>query len=333
MQLDHDRHQNRLTITIGPIDVPSAARQRGHAHPGTISPTPRVLRIPADISVCGFAFRITDAQGLELSPRLLHHLNVVDPNHRELFLPIARRVLAIGKDTPSEKLPCLLFGYPFRTGDEVAVSMTMHNPTEQDITGVTVEVHLNYVEAGRPWPLFDFIPFHVDVAFPHNDRSFDIPPGRTSYSWEGSPAVGGRLVAVGSHLHDYGVRVLFQDMTTGRTIWEGVPVAHKDGRLDRSPIGHLYRRFGVRVFTDHLYRVTVEYDNSTRDTIAAGGMGVLGGVFIPDDMEALVADRADTLYLRDWVHYMQLDRAAPDIEDGECCAQHPADKSILEPTD
>ena len=38
-------------------------------------------------------------------------------------------------------------------------------------------------------------------------NTFDVPPGKSSKSYEFSLPVGGRLLGVGGHMHDYGVRV------------------------------------------------------------------------------------------------------------------------------
>jgi hypothetical protein len=49
------------------------------------------------------------------------------------------------------------------------------------------------------------MPVYLDVV-PHGGfHSYDLPPGRSERSWEGRPAVGGRILALGGHLHRYGV--------------------------------------------------------------------------------------------------------------------------------
>jgi hypothetical protein len=57
----------------------------------------------------------------------------------------------------------------------------------------------------------------------------------------------------------------------------------------------------------HRYRVTVSYDNPTGQPIPDGGMGVVGGLFVPDrGVTWPAADPRDSLYHEDYLHYMRL---------------------------
>ena len=69
-------------------------------------------------------------------------------------------------------------------------------------------------------------------------------------------------------------------------------------------MGRLYRKLGVKIEPDHTYRVTVSYDNPTDRVIPDGGMGVVGGLFLPaGDVEWPAADPTDELYRLDLMHY------------------------------
>ena len=67
-----------------------------------------------------------------------------------------------------------------------------------------------------------------DFTPPSGAHSFDLPPGRSSSSWEGAPAVPARLLAAGGHLHKYGTALRFEDVTTGEVIWEARPVSARN---------------------------------------------------------------------------------------------------------
>ena len=58
---------------------------------------------------------------------------------------------------------------------------------------------------------------------------------------------------------------------------------------------------------DHVYRVTVEYDNPTSDTIPQGGMGVVAGLFLPS-AQWPTADTTDATYRADRAHYLRLSK-------------------------
>ena len=66
---------------------------------------------------------------------------------------------------------------------------------------------------------------------PAGGHSFDLPPGRSVKSWEGRPAVAARLLAAGSHLHQYGTALRLEDVSTGKVIWEAGPELGEGGEV------------------------------------------------------------------------------------------------------
>ena len=273
------------------------------------------MTLPFGLSIYGFRVEVVDSTGKQLPTSLIHHLNFIDPNHRELFLPISRRLIAAGKETGSQSLPWLLFGLPVREGQQLVINGMLHNPTHTSYKGVRMRLVMNYTKASRPWPFFDVFPWQLDVLFPVGDKSFDLPPGKSARSYEAKPALAGKVVAVGGHVHEYATRISFIDATTGEVLWSAVPQTDAAGTVTGIPVGRLYRwnRIGAPLRPDHTYRVTVEYDNPTGKMIPEGGMGVIGGLFAPDEPEQWpAAVRADTLYVKDQGHYLQLWRGRTD---------------------
>jgi len=251
-----------------------------------------------------------DSAGHGLPAGLIHHFNLIDPDHRELFLPISRRILAAGRETGAIRLPWLLFGLPLKRGEHVVASAMVENLTPVAYAAARVRLVMNFTPTGRPWPLFRASPWQMDVAFPVGDKSFVLPPGRSSHSYEGSPAVPGKIVGLGGHMHDYGRLIEFVDATTGDAIYRAAPVADSAGRIEAVPISMLYgwTHLGVHIVPAHRYRVAVAYDNPTGRSIPDGGMGVVGGLFVPDrGIEWPAADPRDSLYQRDYRHYMRLE--------------------------
>lgn len=299
-------------ITAGPAHLTVPMVMEGHTHDPVFLPIDSVT-VPADVHLYGLDYMVVDSQGNELPREILHHFNLIDSNHRELFLPIARRLYAAGTETGEQSLPWLLFGHPLEEGQRIVVSVMLHNPTGVEHDGVHLLIRLRYVKAGRPWPLFAVYPFQFDVLFPAGDKSFDLPPGRSSKSYEASPAIEGRLMVVGSHLHPLATSVVFEDVTAAEVIWEGFPV-EQDGELTGVTIGHLYRTGGVKIYPDHTYRATVYYDNPTGETITEGGMGVVAGAFVPAlGEEWPEVDREDPLYQLDRSHFLREVRGALDV--------------------
>ena len=315
IRLENNEQEKVLEIVLGPFELPSGTRasseidpdHRGYGgHGGAVYPPVTILEVPASVYLTGFSFELRDGSGEVLSNEFLHHLNIINPDNRELFLPISQRMLALGSETDAQSMPGFFLGYPVPAGTRMVVTAMLHNPTERSLSGVEVRVMLEYVPAGRPWPLFNVFPFQLDVAFPAGDKSFDLPPGRSTWSYEASPSIGGRLMAITGHLHPHAVDLVFEDVTDGRVIWVGKPVENEDGELTGVTLGRLYRKLGVKLHRDHVYRVSVTYDNPTADTLWGGGMGLVGGVFMQSGGGSWPsADKSNELYVLDRLHYMR----------------------------
>jgi hypothetical protein len=299
-----DRSRHALVIDLAPMDLPANTPHHGIAQPPVAT-----LEIPESGYIYGFRAEVVDSAGRVLPDELIHHFNLIDPDHRELFLPISRRLLAAGHETGGIRLPWLLFGLPLRRGEHVVASAMVENLTPVAYRQARVRLVMDFTPTGRPWPFFAASPWQLDVAFPVGDKSFDLAPGLSSRSYEGSPAVPGKIVGLGGHMHDYGRLIEFTDVTTGRVIYRAAPAADSAGHIASVPVTRLYgwRGIGVRIVPSHRYRVTVHYDNPTGRPIPDGGMGVVGGLFVPDRSSAWpAADPHDSLYQQDRQHYMRL---------------------------
>jgi hypothetical protein len=292
-----------LVIDLAPVDLPAHT-----SHETMAMPPVALLEIPESGSIFAFRVAVVDSAGRELPEELVHHFNLIDPDHRELFLPISRRMLAAGHETGTIQLPWLLFGLPLKRGDHVVASAMLANQTAISYTGARIRLIMNFTPAGRPWPLFQASPWQMDVAFPVGDKSFTLPPGRSSRSYEGHPDVPGTIIGLGGHVHDYSSQIEFIDATTGEAIYRVAPVEDRAGHVESVPVRRLYgwTRIGVHIVPTHTYRVTVYYDNPTGQPIPDGGMGVVGGLFVPDrGVEWPSADPRDSLYHQDYEHYMR----------------------------
>lgn len=303
LEITVDSARRALVVSVGPIDLPAGISHHALTQMPVFTGT-----IPASANLYGFRIDLVDGAGRPVPPRVLHHVNLIDPDHRELFLPISRRLFAAGEETTDESMPGWLLGVPLEKGQRLIVSTMFHNPTDTSYEDVVLRIALLYKPQERVWPIFRVFPFQMDVMFPVGDKSFDLPPGRFEKSYEARPAVAGRILAMGGHMHDLGVALRFEDVTAGELLWETKPVTNEAGELVSVPVGEFWRRLGIPVTPEHTYRVTVVYDNPTGDTIPNGAMGVVGGVFLPKDSNAWPKpDFDDPLYTADLRHALRLD--------------------------
>jgi hypothetical protein len=316
VEVHPDQHQ--IVIELAPVDLPGSPMHEDmvgmadmtehHAHNPAWPPVMGV-ELPFSGWMSGFRVVLVDGAGDTLPSRLLHHYNLIDPEDRELFLPISRRVLAAGSETGPVSMSRWLFGAPFTKDKRLVASAMLHNPTTRSYTGVRTRLIITYTDAGHWYPLLRAYPWQFDVAFPVGDKSFDLPPGRSEKSYEGSPAIAGKIIAMGGHAHDYAEELDLIDLTAGDTIWHATPIADTTGHV----LGMPRKRFigltgiGTRIEPGHRYRVTVVYDNPTGTTIPEGGMGVVAGLFRPDGKAVWpTADQSDTLYIKDLRHALRM---------------------------
>jgi hypothetical protein len=255
---------------------------------------------------------VVDPQGKPLPPSRLHHFNVIDPSRRELFAPIALRLFAASKETGSPSVPQRLVGMPLVAGQRIILKAMLHNSEAQPLRGARARVVLGFAPGGRTWPLFQAYPMQLDVLFPvgaaDGTKSFDLPPGHFEESHEARPAVAGTLVGIGGHVHDFADYLQFSDKTTGEVLWRGIPYEDEDGTVSSMPVEKFYRwyRLGVRLEPTHVYEVRVAYDNPTGEPIPFGGMGVVGGLFVPDRGTRWPGvDTADAAYREDLANQLR----------------------------
>lgn len=287
-----DEQAHVVDLVIGPFDL---AADMAHLR----API-QMAKMPVDGWMHGFEAVMEDAEGNELPLELLHHVNFIDPDHRELFSPIARRVLAAGRETQRQELPRLL-GYPITSSDRMLISAMFANPTGRDYPEAYLRVRVFYSaeDEGFIAPR-DVYPFYLDVMGPVGDKDFPVPPGRTEMTWEGSPAIQGRILGIGGHLHDFGKEIRFEDVTTGKVLWRAEAIRDESGRVTGVPTGKLWWRGGLKVRPDHRYRIVVVYENPTDRPAPDGGMGAIGGVlWASKDVEWPVFDRMNADYVVD----------------------------------
>ncbi len=279
-------------IVVGPVSLPA-----GGPH---LRPPVQLAEVPVAGWMHGFSWQMKDREGNPLPERLLHHVNLIDPDNRELFSAVPRRVLAAGRETKSEFLPGVL-GYPLAPGTRVLVSAMFAPLPAASHDEAFLHIRLPYTPFEDPGLIgpVDIYPFYLDVMGPVGEKEFPLPPGTHGMSWEGSPAVDGRILGIGGHLHDYGDWIRLEDVTAHRVIWETGPEVDGEGRTVGVPTSRLWWRGGVRVRKDHVYRISVQYSNPLGHPAPDGGMGAIGGIIIAADEDWPEFSREHPDYVQD----------------------------------
>jgi hypothetical protein len=286
-QVVHLASKHRVIVTAGPFTVHSMPPGMKHEEMDMMEDhnTP-VYRFdwPVEGWVRGFGVEILDAAGRPIDRRLVHHMIVVNFSRRQLLYAAFERLFGIGQETQDAAVPKTV-GVPLTPGTKLGFYMAWANETGKDLDGVQVRLTMTYSPPNlQPRPL-DALPIYMDANLTVGvGNDFDVPPGRSEKAWEFRPPVGGRLLGVGGHLHDYGVEVRLEDGITGKVLTRIRSKRTPDGKVLR-----IERRLfgvtgpGLRLKEGHPYRVVGVYDNPTGALIRKGAMAHLVGLYVPDD--------------------------------------------------
>lgn len=278
LRLESDAEAGRLALVLGTFDLPS-----GGASHSMYFPVEQYVRLPAAGWITGARPILTNAAGDTLPQALLHHVNVITPDRRELFSGIMQRVAAFGDETAPISLPWPL-GHPVEQGQRLLLTAMLYNPTAERYEDVTLRIEFSFIAESSFLPRIAVQPFYMDVMPPTEPKSYDLPPGHSEKSWEARPARSGRILGMGGHLHDHAVELRLEDATTGEVLWRTRPIVEGERRVVAMPQETFLLRWGLPglpVDDDHLYRLVAVYDNPSGDTIPNGAMGAVGGILMP----------------------------------------------------
>jgi hypothetical protein len=289
----YDDGTGELVFELKPVDLPAGA-----GHHGVEQPAPLEGIVPRAGWVNGYVVELIDEDGNAVPQDLLHHVNIIIPGRRELFSQIMQRLGAAGHETAPVRMPRLV-GYPLSSGDRILLSAMLHNPTKQSWKGVRVRVRLPHIANNtfiRPVRIY---PFYLDVMPPAGTHDFDLPPGEFEMAWEGQPAVSGRILAMGGHVHRYARYLRLENVTTGDVVYETKPILDDNGDIVGMPQDFFFWRFGIPISSENTYRVVVKYDNPTGASIPGGGMGAMGGIMVASGDEWPAIDPRDPEFQKD----------------------------------
>jgi hypothetical protein len=301
-----DQAKHEVSFIVSPFDVPAmdehamhdmdhSSMQMGHGGPRTLYQ----FTWPVDGYAKGFRVEVRDKQGRVLPASLLHHVTGVNIDRRQYIYPSTERLFGMGKETEAVLLPGKI-AVPLEPGQRIGYYVAWHNDTGKDLKAVSVRVIMTYVPASAKGELIAVLPFWLDV---NNEvggtNTFDLPPGKSSKSYEFTAPVGGRVLGIGGHLHDYGVAIRLDDAETGATLVRLAAKKDANGRI--LSMGRKFYAFNaLRLKEGHRYRIVADYDSPLPTTVSKGAMGNILGVISPDDLRKWPAlDPEDPAFQRD----------------------------------
>ncbi len=275
-----DSSRREVIVSAGPFTVGGGA---GHHEHGGHSAILLPFRWPVGGWLNGVAIEVADGRGRPLSRRLLHHLNIVNLERRQLIQPAYERLLAVGQETGDLSLPSGV-GVPVADQSRLALLVAWDHMAPENLGAVDLKVRFRWLPPNTSPSPVEVLPLPLDVGFePGKSDAYDLPPGLSERLLEFTVASTGRILAIGGHLHDYGVSVRLEDPAAGKVLVELRSELGPDGRLIKMPIkvpgatGD-----GILLRAGRTYRVVARYDNPTGETLVDGAMGLMIGIFAPD---------------------------------------------------
>jgi hypothetical protein len=316
MRITVDSANSQVVVSTGPFHLPAkpAAMQGMHMHgshdmKGMVGmegmehhSLSHFMRFdwPVDGWLRGFRVDMTDASGKPLPGKLLHHLIGVNLDRRQLVYHAVERLFGWGSETDPVELPSGL-AVPLEDGEHLGMYAMFDNETGKDVDAY-LRVTIPYVSTAdgkRPRPV---LPLYIDVNnVVGGTTTFDVPPGKSTHSFDFEVPTSVRVLAVGGHLHDYGESVSLEDAESGKVLAKLKAKRDDEGHVQgvgRFVFG--YNTDALHLVPGHRYRVVAVYDNPTDSTFKEGGMGHINGAVVPDDVSKWpVLDPNDPLVKKD----------------------------------
>ena len=288
----------QVVVTVGPFRVP-AGMAMDHPVPiemGMMQDSCIGQFVwPHAASFHGLRLELLDARGAPLPRSMLHHLRLNNFDRRDLIYPQMEHIVAFGPETKIISMPATV-GMPMERGHRVAVVVMWNNDSGHDADSVRLRLTFK-LNARRQSPApITVLPFVVNASRVPSGL-FDVPPGGVTRDFEFTIPLSGRLLVVGGHLHDHGAWLRLEDAATRHEIATVRAIKDRGGHvLGMSRRVLALQGRGPHLKADHLYRLQVRYENTTSDTLV-GMMGIMGGLFAPDDLRAWpVLDPSDPDY-------------------------------------
>ena len=255
---------------------------------------------PVDGWLRGFRVDMTDASGKPLPGKLLHHLIGVNLDRRQLVYHAVERLFGWGSETDPVELPSGL-AVPLEHGEHLGMYAMFDNETGKDVDAY-LRLTIPYVSTDDGSHSKAVLPLYIDVNnVVGGTTTFDVPPGKSTKSYDFELPTSVRVLAVGGHLHDYGKSVSLEDAESGKVLVKLKAKRDKKGHVEG--VGRFVFGFNtdaLHLLAGHRYRVVGEYDNPTDSTLKDGGMAHINGAIIPDDMSKWPAlDLNDPLVRKD----------------------------------
>lgn len=283
VRIEVDSARHRVTVVAGPFVMPAMPEMAhgGHDMRGHYTQLYR-WQWPVDCWLRGIHVQLQDSTGQPLNRRLLHHITLLNFDRRQLVRPLVERLFAFGSETKDVKLPKTI-GIPMSSGFQLGMYMAWNNTSEVPVSGAYLRLEFTWMPTNMMPAPTSILPLALEAK--GVSGAYSVGPGVSSKSFEFTVPVGGRIVGAGGHMHDYGEYLELVDLESNSRVIHLTASTDSTGKIHgvQRILPGIYGR-GIRIKSDHRYRITAVYNNTTGATLKKGAMGAIGAAFVPDDL-------------------------------------------------
>src|SRR5215467_14421489 len=279
LQTKADDVTHTIILREGPINLPANTSHMKMPQPPDLHWT-----VPMNAWLLAYSPKLVDANGNEVPGRVLHHTAFWNENRADFLCPNKEEHIfgAGGEMTNWGQVPG--YGYRVQKDDQIRIETMVHNPTGTSYENVFLEVRIPYQEAdasGTP-ARKNYYPAWMD-AKSCGSSSYDLPPGKNVKEGEVALKYSGVLLGVGGHMHDYGKRIVLEDISRKETVVALDAKVDSQGQLLGMPTTTFFDKGGYKLAAGDVLKISATYDNPTGKMLPAGAMGIIVGAFVPND--------------------------------------------------
>lgn len=286
LEAREDTNALAMTLRLGPLDLPARSDHR------SVAQAPDLFwEVPFDGWLLGYHPRLVDDAGNAAPGRVLHHVAFWNTGRSDFLCPNKEEHI-FGAGGEMNDWPAIEgFGYRVARGGRIRIETMFHNPTDTAYPKTYLEVRVEYrtrLDAGPPPK--SFYPAWFDVM-ECRDSGYALKAGKSVTTGEFTLKHNGTLLGVGGHLHDYGERLVLENVTRNEPVAALSAALDAQGRILSMPVADFSAQGGYRLNQGERIRVSSTYDNRTGKLLPEGAMGIVVGYFVPDDDAQMVALR------------------------------------------
>jgi len=282
-----DAVAHSVILRVGPMNLPANT-----SHMKMPQPPDLVWEIPIDGWLLAYHPKLVDADGTSAPGKVLHHVAFWNENRADFLCPNKEEhIFGAGSEmTDWAEVPG--YGYRVQKGDKIRIETMIYNPTATSYEKIYLEVTIPYQEASgdASGPRKNVYPTWIDVKS-CGDSSYDVPAGKSERSGSVTVKYDGILLGVGGHMHDYGKRIVLQDVSRRETVATLDAKSDAQGHLESVPVRLFLQEGGYKFAKGDVLKVSATYDNPTGKLLREGAMGIAVGYFVASDDQKMAALR------------------------------------------